>query len=200
MEARIVRTRLANVGFTLLRLALCSFLGTEHDLGRRDPTGHPSFQNKQNNLPTAELTIQYKLGCVWVYGTSAHSPQGFEIFPLQGCWVSLADALAFCCVGDFCCCCYCFYFSSPTVVKRTSSVLLSLLSYLKPCDFLIIRDIWGNWKDGRKMVSPKGEAESYLSTQLGIDWLTALGQERQQGFWGLELDSSNSGEESTVGW
>lgn len=37
---------------------------------------------------------------------------------------------------------------------------------------------------------PKGQAESDLRTQLDRDWLTVLGQERQQGVCDLELDSS----------
>lgn len=52
-----------------------------HGEGFREenPTGHPCFQHKQDNLPMAEPTIQYKLGCTWVYGTSVLRPQGFEI-------------------------------------------------------------------------------------------------------------------------
>lgn len=38
------------------------------------------------------------------------------------------------------------------------------------------------------MVCPKLKAESYLRTQLGVVWLIALWQERQQGFWDQELD------------
>lgn len=40
------------------------------------------------------------------------------------------------------------------------------------------------------MVYPEGQGESYLRTQLDLDWLTALRQEGQQEFWELELDSS----------
>lgn len=45
----------------------------------QSPTGNPCSQHKQDNLPMAEPTIQYKLGCTRVYGTSVLRPRGFEI-------------------------------------------------------------------------------------------------------------------------
>lgn len=76
--ARTARTRLADA-ISIASLGgkvWCPFLEA---LGRRAPTGHSCSQHKQDNLPPAELTIQYKLGCTRVYGTSVLRPQGFEI-------------------------------------------------------------------------------------------------------------------------